>query len=88
MGLANRVVPKGKAFEEALAIAKQLLQFPQACMLADRASAYYSAYNAKSFEDAMSNEFDNGVEVVSSEGIQGASRFSSGTGRGGSYEKL
>jgi enoyl-CoA hydratase/carnithine racemase len=88
MGLANRVVPKGQALNEALTIAKQLLRFPWACMLADRASCYYSAYNAKSFDDALSNEFDNGIRVVQAEGVQGAARFHAGFGRGGSFEKL
>ena len=85
MGLANRVVSKGKALEEALAIAKQLLRFPFATMQTDRASAYYSAYNSTSFEDAMSNEFDNGVKVLQTESIQGAAAFSGGKGRGGSF---
>lgn len=89
MGLANRVVPKGKALEEALVMATQLLKFPWACMLADRASCYYSAYKATCLEDALSYEFDNGIGVLQ-EGIQGAARFSGGAGRGGSFhdEKL
>ena len=88
MGLANRIVPKGKALDEALAIAKQLVKFPWACMLADRASAYYSTYSAKSFDDAMSNEFDNGTKVLQTESVQGAASFRAGAGRGGSFEKL
>lgn len=88
MGLANRVVPRGKGFEEALKIAKQLLNFPFACMQTDRASCYYSAYNARSFEDALTYEFDHGLPVVQAEGIKGAARFSSGAGRSGSFEKL
>jgi enoyl-CoA hydratase/carnithine racemase len=88
MGLANRVVPKGEALNEALRIAEQLLRFPFGCMQTDRASCYYSAYNAKSFEDAMSNEFDNGISVITTESLQGAARFSAGAGRGGSFEKL
>jgi enoyl-CoA hydratase/carnithine racemase len=88
MGLANRVVPPGKALEEAISIAELLLKFPNRCMQVDRASCYYSAYNARSFEDALSFEFDNGFEVVQAEGIAGAAKFSSGAGRGGSFEKL
>lgn len=87
MGLANRVVPKGQALEEATKIARQLLAFPQACMNVDRASCYYSAYEAKSFEDALRNEFDNGVEVVTKESVQGAAKFSGGVGRHGSFEE-
>ena len=88
MGLANRVVPKGKAVEEATKLAKQLLSFPQLCMDLDRNSCYYAAYNATSFEDAMAYEFANGFQAVQSEGIEGAKRFGSGAGRGGSFEGL
>jgi enoyl-CoA hydratase/carnithine racemase len=85
MGLANRVVPKGKALEEATAIATQLISFPELCMNLDRESCYYSAYNANSFEDAMRNEFEHGVEVISVESIKGASSFKDGNGRHGKF---
>ncbi|RMZ90578.1 hypothetical protein DV736_g2195, partial [Chaetothyriales sp. CBS 134916] len=88
MGLANRVVPKGKAVDEALALAKQLIAFPWLCLTADRESCYYAAYNATSFEDALSFEFDGGIEAVQKEAIQGAAKFSAGAGRHGSFEKL
>jgi enoyl-CoA hydratase/carnithine racemase len=88
MGLANRVVPKGKAVEEAMKIARQLLAFPQLCMNKDRQSAYYAAYEAKSFEDAMEYEYANAVEVLGKESHQGAKRFASGEGRSGSFAKL
>ncbi|KAI1350276.1 ClpP/crotonase [Xylaria sp. FL0043] len=87
MGLANRVVPKGQALAEATKIARQLLTFPQACMNVDRASCYYSAYNATSFEDALGNEFDNGIKVITTESVKGAAKFSSGAGRHGAFEK-
>ncbi|KAI5458935.1 ClpP/crotonase-like domain-containing protein [Mariannaea sp. PMI_226] len=86
MGLANRVVPNGKALEEATKIAKQLLVFPQECMNVDRSNCYYSAYNATSFEDALRNEFDHGVKVISKESVRGAVRFSEGAGRHGVFE--
>lgn len=86
MGLANRVVPKGTAVEEATRIARQLLTFPQLCMNTDRASCYYAAYEAKSFEDALAREFDEGVKVVAAEGVAGAAKFSSGAGRHGVFE--
>lgn len=86
MGLANRVVKKGESLQEAQKLAQQLLIFPQGCMNIDRASCYYSAYNAKSFEDAMSNEFDNGITIVTKESIQGAGKFSKGEGRHGQFD--
>lgn len=86
MGLANRVVKKGTALEEATKIAKQLLLFPQECMNVDRTSCYYAAYNASSFEDALRNEFDEGVKVVTTESLRGAAKFSGGAGRHGAFE--
>jgi enoyl-CoA hydratase/carnithine racemase len=88
MGLANRVVPKGKALEEAIMIAKQLIAFPQLCMNLDRSSCYYAAYEAKSFQDAMSNEYAKGIDAISAESIEGAGQFSSGAGRGGSFKEF
>ncbi|KAF1916555.1 ClpP/crotonase-like domain-containing protein [Ampelomyces quisqualis] len=44
LGLANSLVQKGKAFEEAMTIAEQLLNFPQLCMNKDRQSAYYATF--------------------------------------------
>ncbi|KAI1172205.1 ClpP/crotonase-like domain-containing protein [Nemania sp. FL0916] len=85
MGLANRVVPKGQALAEATKIARQLLTFPQGCMNVDRASCYYSAYSASSFEDALRNEFENGVKVITTESIAGAAKFSGGAGRHGAF---
>jgi enoyl-CoA hydratase/carnithine racemase len=88
MGLANRVVPRGKALEEAMKLADQLLNFPQLCMNKDRQSAYYAAYEAKGFEDAMGFEFANAREVLGRESLEGAKRFASGEGRSGSFAKL
>jgi enoyl-CoA hydratase/carnithine racemase len=87
MGLANRVVAKGEATEVAIAMARDLLKFPYACMLADRASVAYSAFSATSFEDALANEFNGGVPVLR-EASLGAARFSAGAGRHGDYGRL
>ncbi|KAI8628137.1 ClpP/crotonase [Xylariaceae sp. FL1651] len=87
MGLANRIVPKGQALVEATKIARQLLVFPQACMNVDRASCYYSAYNAASFQDALRNEFDEGIKVITTESVKGAAKFRDGAGRHGAFEK-
>lgn len=86
MGLANRVVPKGQAIEEATRIAEQLVKFPQLCMNKDRQSAYYAAYGARSLEDALAFEFRNGEEVLSKESIEGAKRFAGGAGRSGNFK--
>ena len=88
MGLANRVVPKGKSLDEAMKIAHQLLKFPWACMNADRLSCYNAAFQAQSMEEALKFEFDNGLAVLKAEGVAGAGRFSKGAGRGGDFSKL
>ncbi|KAI9036257.1 enoyl-CoA hydratase/isomerase family protein [Aspergillus affinis] len=86
MGLANRVVPKGRAFEEATNIARQLVAFPQGSLNADRESCYYAVYGAKSFEDAMGFEYDNGMKVVYQESAKGVVRFGRGAGRHGKFD--
>lgn len=88
MGLASRVVPKGQSLKQALGIAKQLIAFPELCMNTDRRSCYYSAFEASSFADAMSHEFNAGLQIVSKEAIAGAARFSKGSGRHGSYKEF
>jgi enoyl-CoA hydratase/carnithine racemase len=88
MGLANRVVPKGKALEEAIKLAEQLVGFPPICMNADRTSCYNAAYDARSFEDAMKFEFENGIGASAAEGVHGATKFKEGSGRHGKFSKL
>lgn len=83
MGLANRVVPKGRAVEEAMKIAEMLVKFPQLCMNRDRESCYFAAYQARSLEDALRYEFDHGRPVIAKESIDGARRFAGGQGRSG-----
>ncbi|MCY1043406.1 crotonase/enoyl-CoA hydratase family protein [Corallococcus sp. bb12-1] len=84
MGLINRVVPKGEARSAAEALAHQLAAFPQACMNADRLSAYAQA--GLGLEDALRQEFQEGVKVLQSESIAGATRFAGGAGRHGQFE--
>ena len=87
MGLANRLVPDGKSLEVAIEIAAQLAAFPQLCMLNDRKSAYEQW--GLSFEDALINENLLGRQVLESgETVEGASRFASGKGRGGSFNDI
>ncbi|XP_072267835.1 enoyl-CoA hydratase EchA19-like isoform X2 [Pyxicephalus adspersus] len=82
-GLANRIVPDGQGLKCAIELAEKISFFPQKCMQADRASAYYSTFDAANFTDAMQYEFDNGAKVLTEESVAGASRFSAGEGRKG-----
>lgn len=87
MGLANRVVPTGTSREEAIAIARQLCQFPQVCMANDRRSVYEQW--DLSFDEAMVNEARLGRNTFrSGETTEGAKRFAVGRGRGGSFDDL
>lgn len=85
MGLANRVVPRGKALDAAVELAESLCEFPQTCMRSDRLSSYEQWSLA--YVDAMRNELRRGQSVLSSgETVAGASRFKAGHGRHGSFK--
>jgi len=80
IGLANYVVPAGKAREEAEKLAAKIAAWPQVCMRSDRESAY--AGFDQSFDNAMKQEFEKGMQVVQSgETVEGATRFSEGIDR-------
>ena len=84
MGLANRVVPVGQACAEAIKLAHELAQFPQACLRNDRRSAL--AQWDLDFDAALIDEMRGGLTVVASGETQaGAARFSAGTGRHGNF---
>ena len=85
MGLANRVVEAGRALDEAVGMAEQIASFPQLCMRSDRRSSLEQW--ELSLEAALSNEFQRGVDVLSSgESTEGAARFARGEGRHGSFD--
>ncbi len=84
-GLANRICDTGAALDTALAYAEELIRFPQVCMRADRMSAIrqWSLDPA----EAMRGEWRS-ASTFSTEGAAGASRFSSGKGRGGDFGEI
>jgi enoyl-CoA hydratase len=84
MGLANRVVPRGTSREAAEGLAEEIARFPQATMRGDRRSAYASC--GMGLREALANEFAVGMSsLATGEALQGASSFSSGKGRHGSF---
>ncbi|XP_048727893.2 enoyl-CoA hydratase EchA19-like isoform X2 [Ostrea edulis] len=85
-GLANRVVPDGTSLDVAIELAETLSRFPQKCMNADRASAYYGMYDAKSRIDALQNEFTQGNKLTAEEAIPGAKKFAEGLGKHGNFD--
>lgn len=85
MGLVNRVVPAGKAREEAEKLAQEIARFPQVCLRGDRLSAYQQF--DLTFEEALANEFQHGMRALEAESLAGAQRFASGAGRHGSFDR-
>lgn len=85
IGLANRVCPEGKALETAMALARDLVKFPQQCMRADRSSAI--AQWSLDLPQALVREWRS-ADVFKSEGSGGAARFASGKGRSGNFEEI
>ncbi len=84
-GLANRLTPAGEALSVAIALAKDIARFPQACVRADRASAY--AGWSLGLGEALASEARHGAPVVALEGRIGAARFVAGEGRGGRFDE-
>ncbi len=82
IGLANRVVPPGRALAASVALAHQLAALPQVCLRSDRMSALEQW--GLSEEEAAVNEARRGRDVINSgETLEGALRFAGGAGRGG-----
>ena len=84
MGLVNRVVPPGESLANAESLARELARFPQACMLADRRSAYEQWEHGE--RQALTLEALGGLPVLKRESIAGARRFAGGAGRHGAFE--
>ncbi|MBU5948318.1 crotonase/enoyl-CoA hydratase family protein [Streptomyces griseoincarnatus] len=83
MGLANRVVPVGRARAEAEELAASLARFPQACLRSDRASVLEQEGLGE--EEALAAELRYGSSVLA-ESLEGAARFASGAGRHGVFD--
>jgi len=86
IGACEHVVAEGKSREFAEAMAHEIARFPQACMRADRRSAY--AQQGLSLREAMRKEWYNGIPAFKLEGAAGAARFSSGKGRHGDFRDI
>jgi enoyl-CoA hydratase len=83
-GLANRVVPAGRAREEAEALARSIAAFPPGCVRSDRRSAWEGV--GLPLRQAMANEFALGKATADTgESQAGARRFAAGAGRHGQF---
>jgi enoyl-CoA hydratase/carnithine racemase len=81
MGLVTEVVAPGTHLERALEMAEGLAGFPQETMLADRRSALEGF--GLPLAEGLALEAETGSQVAAT-GVEGATRFASGEGRGGS----
>jgi len=85
MGLVNRVVPKGKAREEAERLAAELAAFPQTCMRNDRLAVYRGI--GLEFPAGLEMEYRLGMQTLQSgEAVEGATRFAGGEGKHGEFK--
>ncbi|GHE82239.1 enoyl-CoA hydratase [Streptomyces spiralis] len=82
MGLANRIVPSGRARAEAEELAASIAGFPQACLRSDRASVLDQ--EGLDEQAALRGELLHGMGVLS-ESLEGAARFAAGAGRHGAF---
>jgi enoyl-CoA hydratase len=84
IGLANRVVPKGKSLEASIALAKDLCDFPQVTLRNDRLSALNQW--SLPLQQALQVEFQLGMgSLLSGSSSEGAKKFKSGVGKGGQF---
>jgi enoyl-CoA hydratase/carnithine racemase len=81
MGLANRLVPTGRALEEALALGREIASRPQAALRSDRLSSYEQW--ELGLEQALALEYRHGMATLETgELVGGLERYASGDWRG------
>src|SRR6266850_1364316 len=84
IGLASRVVPRGRARSEAEALAASIAAFPPSAVRSDRRSAYESL--GARLAVALQREHALGVASFNQgEAVAGAQRFAAGAGRHGQF---
>jgi enoyl-CoA hydratase len=81
IGLVNRVVPAGRALQEAQALALRIAAFPQTCLRGDRASLLEQ--DGLHEAAALANEFTHGMTSLAVDALPGAARVAAGEGRHG-----
>ena len=86
IGACEHVVPDGQCRQFAEAMAHEIARFPQACVRADRRSAYMQ--QGLPLREAMRKEWYNGFPAFEIDGAAGAARFASGKGRHGDFKDI
>lgn len=84
-GLLTEVVDDGRHLDRALELAAAIARFPQRTMLSDRRSAIEGS--TLPLAEGLELEAKLGLESVRT-GLEGAARFASGEGRGGSGTEI
>lgn len=85
IGLANRTCATGAARDTAVALAREIIAFPRATMLADRAGVL-AAFDL-GLDEALLAEHDRGLAAITTGGMaDGVGRFVAGAGRGGRFD--
>lgn len=86
LGLCEYVVPNGTVRDKAEELATEIARFPQTCVRVDRRSAIRS--HGLSVREALIQEWYNGREALTRDGVEGAARFRDGLGRHGDFSKI
>lgn len=74
MGFVNRVVPAGRALDEAVTLAEHIASHPWTCVVHDRLSVYEGL--GLGLDDALANEDRHGRHVIEAPGfLDGVARF-------------
>jgi enoyl-CoA hydratase len=82
MGLANRVVPPGRALPEAISLAQEIASRPQAALRSDRLSSYEQW--SLTLDEALAGEYRHGMATLQTgEMMGGLDRYASGDWRRG-----
>jgi enoyl-CoA hydratase len=80
MGLANRLVPRGRALAEAVVLAREIASRPQSALREDRLSSYEQWSLA--LDAALLREYEHGMQALRSGEIAGGlARYASGEWR-------
>ncbi len=83
IGLVNRTVEPGTALDAAVELGARLAAFPQTCLRNDRLSMLESSGVPEG--EALGIEFRYGLASLADGAVDGATRFSGGAGRHGSF---
>ncbi|MFC6886706.1 MULTISPECIES: crotonase/enoyl-CoA hydratase family protein [Actinomadura] len=85
IGLANRLVPTGRARAAAEELAAEIARFPQTCMRGDRMSVLEQEGLGEA--EAIAGELAHGMRALG-EAVEGAARFAAGRGRHGDFTDI